>query len=211
MRKKGFFISIEGTDGSGKTTQIKLIEEFFIEKKYDIIKVREPGGTPIGEKVRQILLDTQNDDMTAEAEMFLYAASRAQLVKRVIKPAIEDGKVVICDRFVDSSLVYQGSGRKLGTDKVLEVNNHAIDGTMPDITFFIELDPELAYKRRQAETGFDRLEMEGLAFQVEVFNAYKELGKKFGDRIKIIDGTKSVEDVFESIRFWLLNLIGTKS
>jgi dTMP kinase len=205
---KGFFISVEGTDGSGKSTQIKLIEEFFINLKYDIVMVREPGGTTIGEKIREILLDKENSEMTEETEMYLYAASRAQLVKKVIIPSVNSGKIVICDRFVDSSLVYQGIGRGIGINSVLEVNKLAISNTMPDLTIFIEVDPTIALNRRSVETGFDRLEMEGVEFQNKIFNGYKELAVKFNERIKIIDGTKPVEEVFDSVKFWLEKLIG---
>lgn len=198
--QQGLFISIEGTDGSGKSTQIRLLENYYQSKQKAVLLLRDPGGTLIGEKIRQILLDTKHAEMVRETEMMLYAASRAQLMHEKIKPALAQGQVVICDRFVDSSLVYQGVARGLGLDSVWEVNLAAVANTMPQLTFFLKVEPEIALKRRLKESGADRLEMEGLSFQKKVFDAYLLLAARFQDRICIIDATKSEALVFQQIQ-----------
>ena len=167
--KRGKFITVEGTDGSGKTTQIRLMEAYLNEKGHDVVLTREPGGTRISEKIREIILDLKNDEMGSTTEMLLYASARAQLVSQVIKPAIDSNKTVICDRFVDSSLVYQGFGRGIDIKIIEDINNSAINGVWPDITFFFELDPETALKRRMAETIPDRIEKEKIDFHKRVY------------------------------------------
>ena len=138
---KGLFITVEGTDGAGKSTQIQLLTDYLKSKGRNVILKREPGGTEISEKIRELILDVNNKEMSDVAEALLYAASRAQLVQQVIKPALVKGEVVICDRFVDSSIVYQGIARGLGKNMVEEINRFAIDGIMPDITLFFDLSP----------------------------------------------------------------------
>ena len=195
--KKGIFITIEGPDGSGKSTQIENIKRFFDAKNIPIIFTREPGGTPIGERIRSIILDNNCSEMTDLTEALLYAASRAQHVEEVIKPALNEGKIVICDRFVDSSLAYQGYGRHLG-DKVRIINNYAIDGCIPDITFLMKLDPSIG-KHRIREDMQDRLEHERISFHQEVFNGYLELEKKYPDRIFGIDATRGIDEIRDDI------------
>ena len=195
--KRGIFITIEGPDGSGKSTQIENIKRFFDAKNIPIVFTREPGGTPIGERIRSIILDNNCAEMTDLTEALLYAASRAQHVEEVIKPAIKQGKIVICDRFVDSSLAYQGYGRHLG-DKVRIINNYAIDGCIPDITFLLKLDPSVG-KHRIREDMQDRLEHEKIDFHQEVFNGYLELERKYSNRIVGIDATRSIEDIRDDI------------
>lgn len=195
--KKGIFITIEGPDGSGKSTQIENIKRFFDAKNIPIIFTREPGGTPIGERIRSIILDNNCSEMTDLTEALLYAASRAQHVEEVIKPALNEGKIVICDRFVDSSLAYQGYGRHLG-DKVRIINNYAIDGCIPDITFLMKLDPSIG-KHRIREDMQDRLEHEKISFHQEVFNGYLELEKKYPDRIFGIDATRGIDEIRDDI------------
>ncbi len=148
---KGIFITFEGNDGSGKTTQIMLLLEYLKQKGIDVITLREPGGTDMGEKIRDILLDNRNKGMSPVAEMLLYAASRAQLVSTVIKPELARNKAVICDRFIDSSLAYQGIARGLGTENVWAVNKLAVDDCLPDITFFMDVDADTAMARREAK------------------------------------------------------------
>ena len=143
---RGFFITFEGGDGSGKSTQISILKESLIEKGYDVILTREPGGTDISEKIRELILDPENGEMEDITEAYLYAAARAQLVRQLIKPALEEGKVVICDRFVDSSIAYQGFGRGLG-DAVGVINTYAVDDCMPDLTILLKLDPERGSSR----------------------------------------------------------------
>ena len=195
----GYFISFEGTDGAGKSTQIKLLADRFEQKGFEVTVLREPGGTAIGEKIRNILIDKENAEMTAVTEALLYAAARAQLVRQVIMPALNNGDVVICDRFLDSSLVYQGTGRNLGQDVVENINAYAIEGLRPDITFFLKLDPEKGMKRKNEQAELDRIEAEGVMFQKRIYSAYLNLAKKNKDRIKVISADRSVEDIHEDI------------
>ena len=200
--KKGLFITLEGGDGAGKSTQINNIREYFQSRGYDCLITREPGGTSIGEKLREILLDAGNGEMEAVTEMLVYAASRSQHVRELIRPAVEAGRVVICDRFKDSSLAYQGAGRELG-DIVETVNNIAVDGMVPDITFWMDIDPETG-KARAAQVGEpDRLEKEKLDFHLRVYEGFKALQAENPDRIKRIDATQSIEDIREEIYGYL--------
>lgn len=191
--KRGLFISIEGPDGSGKSTQVENIKEFFRDKGLEILFTREPGGTPIGERIREIILDKNCSEMCAVTEAMLYAAARAQHVEQVIKPALGMGKIVVCDRFVDSSLAYQGFGRGLG-EPVKIINDYAIDGCMPDVTFLMKIDPKIG-RRRIADSQKDRLEKEQDEFHAAVFRGYLELEKRFPDRIVAIDAMGSVEEI----------------
>lgn len=191
--KRGIFISVEGPDGSGKSTQIENIKEFFGQRKIDFVFTREPGGTPIGEKIRDILLDKNNSEMDPMTEAMLYAAARTQDVAEVIRPALEAGKVVLCDRFVDSSIAYQGYGRGLGS-AVETINAYAVCECMPDLTFLFKLDPNVG-KHRIKEELQDRLEAEKDAFHSEVYKGYLELEKRFPDRICGIDAARSIEEI----------------
>lgn len=195
---KGVFISVEGIDGSGKTTQLELIEAYLRQKGFDVFVVREPGGSPICEKIRELVLDRDNAAMSPVAEMLLYAASRAQLVDELIRPALSDGKVVLCDRFVDSSLAYQGYGRSLGACMVYSVNEPALGGLLPDITFLFDIEPENAFARRS--DTLDRIENEKMEFHMRVLNGYRELAQKCPSRIKIINANVDKIKVFESVR-----------
>lgn len=194
--RKGLFISIEGPDGSGKSTQISLLRKYFEERGTDVVLTREPGGTPISEKIREIILDKNNKEMDAMTEALLYASSRAQHVAEVIKPALEAGKIVICDRFIDSSIAYQGYGRGLG-DCVRVINEYAVRGCMPDVTFLLEMDPKIGKERISADDQ-DRLEQEKLEFHKKVFDGYMEIEKKF-DRIIGIDAARSIEEISADI------------
>jgi dTMP kinase len=201
--KRGLLITVEGTDGSGKSTQIDLMKDYIQSKGFDVVLTREPGGTKISEKIRAIILDPENREMGAVTEMLLYASARAQLVSEIIKPAIESGKVVICDRFVDSSYVYQGFGRGVDLDMIKNVNIGAVDGIAPDATFFFDVNPEIALKRRISSTGADRIEKEKMEFHLRVYSGYKKLAMLYPQRIKTIDGSKGVEEVFSDVRGWL--------
>lgn len=192
---KGMFITFEGGDGSGKSTQIDILCGALEGMGYNVLLTREPGGTEISEKVRDILLDPGNSEMGPITEMLLYAAARAQLVQEVIRPALDQGRIVICDRFLDSSIAYQAYGRDLG-DLVEEINRPAVDGCMPDITFFLKLSPEDAEARighRGDEK--DRIEMEDDGFHNRVAEGYEALEKKYPDRIVAVDASKSVVDI----------------
>jgi dTMP kinase len=197
--KKGLFISVEGLDGSGKTTQAKEIEKHLNEKGYRTLLLREPGGTPIGEKIRKILLDPKNAEMDEVAEMLLYAASRAQITAEKILPALEDGCCVISDRFIDSSIAYQGYGRQLNVGEVTEVNLAAVRHTIPDITFFIDKPPEDSLKRRRESSKADRLENEEMDFHKRVYKGYRELCDRDPGRIKQIDGNRDIEAISSEI------------
>ena len=190
---RGLFISIEGPDGSGKSTQLNNIKKFFQEKGIETIFTREPGGTIIGERIREILLDKCHAEMDSMKEDMLYAAARAQHVAQVIKPALAEGKVVVCDRFVDSSIAYQGFGRKLG-DSVEIINSYAVAGCMPDLTILMVLDPSIG-KTRIDSREKDRLELEKDAFHRDVFEGYLSLKEKYPDRIFGIDASRTIEDI----------------
>ena len=192
---KGLFISIEGPDGSGKSTQIENIKRYFHDKGREIVFTREPGGTAIGERIRSIILDNNCREMDFMTEAMLYAASRAQHVAQVIRPALEEGKTVICDRFVDSSIAYQGYGRGLG-ESVKIINKFAIGDCIPDVTFLLKLSPDIGKTRIETNRGDkDRLEHEKLSFHMEVYRGYLALEAENPDRIVGIDATRSIEEI----------------
>ena len=190
------FVTFEGLDGSGKTTQVELLRQHFSENGREVVATREPGGTELGERVRDLLL--QGGEVSPWAEAALFAAARAELVAQVIGPALERGADVICDRYLDSSLAYQGIARGLGVDQVLALNVNAIRGILPDRTFLLMLDPEEA-ARRQAEAP-DRIEREGDQFQEAVRTAYAELAAIFPGRVVAIDGSRPPEDIAKEVR-----------
>lgn len=195
--KQGLFITMEGPDGSGKSTQIEAIKRFFEDRGEKVVVTREPGGTHISEKIRALLLDRDNAEMNPMAEALLYAASRAQLVSQVIKPALEEGTHVICDRFVDSSIAYQGFGRELG-DSVAVINAYAVNNCMPDATFLMKLNPEIG-KSRIRTSDQDRMEMEKMEFHNKVFAGYEALELEFPDRIVGVDATRNIEEISDEI------------
>lgn len=183
----GLFISFEGIDGSGKTLQIKLLKEFFKKKGLEVLVVREPGGTNIGEKIRDVVIDKKNSEMSYTAEALLYASSRAQLVEEVIIPALDKGKVVVSDRFVDSTIIYQGQLRGLGEKIVREINDFATKGLKPDITFLLDVTQEVSHKRRNNRADVDRLEREDKFFFSRLRREYLTLASKNRDRIVVIN------------------------
>lgn len=189
------FITFEGPDGSGKSTIIQKVYDYLIENNYDVIKTREPGGSPIAEKIRNLILDTENTEMGYRTEALLYAASRAQHVEETILPALNENKIVLCDRFLISSLAYQGVGRNLGIENVRKINEFAINGVFPDFVLFFDIDPITTLKRKSSLDTADRLEKEGNNFHERVYNGYKEILNS-EKNIEIIDATQSVEDVF---------------
>jgi len=183
----GAFLAMEGLDGSGKGTQLEYLTDALEKYGFEVRRTREPGGTPIGEKIRDILLDRNNMEMTAETEALLYAASRAQHVREVIRPAVAAGQVVLCDRFLDSSVAYQGGGRELGVDEVLSINAPAVDGTYPLLTVYLDIDHRASMARRVAASEPDRLEMEQESFHARVEDAYHELIRRNPDRYAVVD------------------------
>ena len=206
---KGYFISVEGGDGSGKSTQIRKIETYLQEKGLEYILTREPGGTPVAEKIRELILDPANKALTGRAEMLLYAASRAQHVEEKILPALEAGKVVLSDRFTDSSIAYQAYGRGLG-DMVAEVNRIATGGKEPDLTIFLNITPAAGMARKNNQDGhvLDRLELEKAAFHETVYEGYLALARESGGRIADIDADRPAEEVFDDIKARLDQLFG---
>ena len=189
------FITFEGPDGSGKSTIIQKVYDYLIENNYDVIKTREPGGSPIAEKIRNLILDTENTKMCYRTEALLYAASRAQHVEETILPALNENKIVLCDRFLISSLAYQGVGRDLGIENVRKINEFAINGVFPDFVLFFDVDPITTLKRKSSLDTADRLEKEGNNFHERVYYGYKEILNS-EKNVEIIDATQSVEDVF---------------
>jgi dTMP kinase len=189
------FITFEGLDGSGKSTQAELLAEAVRGTGRDVVTTREPGGTPLGEQVRELLLG--GGEISPWAEAALFTAARAELVDRVIAPALDSGAIVICDRYLDSSLAYQGVARGLGVDRVLELNLTAIRGQLPDRTFLIEIDPEDA-ARRVGQEG-DRIEQEDDVFRRQVANAYRLLAETFPQRIEVVDGNRPPVDIAKEI------------
>ena len=206
---KGYFISVEGGDGSGKSTQIRKIETYLQEKGLDYILTREPGGTPVAEKIRELILDPANQALTGRAEMLLYAASRAQHVEEKILPALAEGKVVLSDRFTDSSIAYQAYGRGLG-NMVAEVNRIATGGKEPDLTIFLNITPAAGMARKNNQDGhvLDRLELEKAAFHETVYEGYLALARESGGRIADIDADRPAEEVFADIKKRLDQLFG---
>jgi dTMP kinase len=191
---------LEGIDGCGKSTQFALLADWLRERGVEPVVVREPGGTVLGEELRRVLLDPASGDVAPGAEALLYAASRAQLVRDVIKPALEAGRVLIADRFVDSSLAYQGGGRGLGVERVRAVNELALDGLLPTLTIFLRLDPRVAAARAAATGDPDRIEAAGSAFFDRVADAYELLAAAEPDRFVVIDAAESIEAVSAHVR-----------
>ncbi|HLE98580.1 MAG TPA: dTMP kinase [Gaiellaceae bacterium] len=189
------FVTFEGLDGSGKTTQAELLRERLETDGVEVVATREPGGTELGERIRDLLL--HGGHVSPWAEALLYAASRAQHVEEVIRPALERGASVVCDRYVDSSVAYQGVGRGLGLDRVLDLNLAVVGGLLPDRTFLLLLDADDASSRIRGE--YDRLEREGVEFRHRVDAGYRELAARFPERIVVLDGARPAEELAEEV------------
>ncbi len=194
--KKGLFISFEGCEGSGKSTQAKKLFSYLRKQNYKCLLTHEPGGTVISEKIRKILLNKNNSSLYPLSELFLYLSSRSQHTEELILPSIKKGIIVISDRYTDSSLAYQGAARKLSLNLVNELNRIATGGLSPDITFLIDINPKKGLSRL---AGKDRIENEKVVFHKEVRQAYLRIAKKEKKRIKVIDGDRSVKEIFSDI------------
>ena len=194
---KGKFITFEGNDGCGKTTISSMVYEALKKEGYDVIFTREPGGIKIAEQIRSVILDVNNTEMDARCEALLYAAARRQHLVEKVVPALNEGKIVLCDRFIDSSLAYQGVARGLGMDEVYEVNAFAIDHHMPDATIFLKVDPEVGMARIASRQEKDRLDEEGEKFHRLVAQGYDQVIARYPNRIQIVDAEQSVEKVYE--------------
>ena len=195
---KGLFITFEGPDGSGKTTVATEICKRLSDLGYEVVHTREPGGIAISEDIRNIILDPKNTMMDAKTEALLYAASRRQHLVEKVFPAMKAGKIVICERFLDSSLAYQGYGRQLGFDEVLSINLFAIDNTYPDMTIYLDVDEQVGLDRLSGREFKDRLDQESIDFHHRVSEGYREVLRRFKDRITVIDASKTKEEVIDA-------------
>lgn len=204
---KGLFITIEGNDGSGKSTVIRELQKEIEKLNIDVVYSREPGGSYVAEKIREVILDNDNIAMDDKTEALLYAASRRQHLIETVFPAINQGKVVICDRFIDSSLAYQGEARGLGIDKVYQMNQFATEGFLPDLTIYLLVDPEVGIKRKANQKELDRLEHEKLDFHQKVYQGYLKLAESFKDRVVIVDGDCSIEEECLRVNNIIINFI----
>lgn len=194
--KKGLFITFEGADGCGKTTQMKLLAEHLEKQGYDVVLTREPGGKGLGEKVREILLN-YDGAVSDRCESFLFLADRAQNIDIIVNPAVETGKIVLCDRHTDSTVAYQGYGRGLDLNRINQLNNIATNGRKPDLTFVFDIDTETSMKRVGKEK--DRMESAGLEFHNRVREGYLKIAQQEPERIKVIDATQTIEEIHKEV------------
>lgn len=207
---KGLFITLEGPEGSGKSSAIKIVVEKLKALGYEIVMTREPGGTPISEQIRNVILDNNNTEEDPRTEALLYAASRRQHLVEKIWPAINKGKIVICDRYLDSSLAYQGHARGLGIDNILKVNEYATEGTFPDLTLLFDIEPEIGFERinKNKNREVNRLDKEALSFHHKVREGYLLLSKRFSDRYEVIDASKDLDTVVNNVYNAILKRLG---
>lgn len=206
---KGLFITFEGCDGCGKTTAITNVDRILSDNNIEHILTREPGGSRIAEEIRNIILDKKNVEEDCRTEALLYAASRRQHLVEKVLPSLNEGKLVICDRYLDSSLAYQGYARGIGIDNVMSINAFAIENTMPDLTFFLDLSPEEGMKRISSRTReSDRLDQEKITFHQKVYDGYKIVNEMFKDRIVVIDASKTKDAIAKEIADIILRKLG---
>lgn len=194
------FITFEGGEGSGKSSVLRLLAEQFEKEGIPFILTREPGGTPISEQIRNVILDKANTAMDPRTEALLYAASRRQHLAEKVWPALKEGKLVLCDRYLDSSLAYQGGARGLGIDNVLDINMFATEGTFPDLTLLFDIEPSVGLARIAANAGreVNRLDLEKMSFHEGVRKTFHELAERFSERYVVIDASKSLEEVYQA-------------
>lgn len=196
---RGKLISFEGCEGSGKSTKLKMLKALLDERGIDYLFTREPGGNPISERIRTVILDVQNGGMTAECEALLYAAARVQLLHDVIEPALSQGKLVVCDRYIDSSLAYQGEARGLGQAFVRKINAYAIENYLPDCTIFLDISPARAFERKHGADEHDRIEQAGAAFHEKVYQGYLKIAAAEPDRFLRVDADGTKQETFERV------------
>ena len=208
--KKGLFITFEGPDGSGKTTVSKNVFNMLIENGYDAIYTREPGGIGISEQIRNVILDPKNTAMDKKTEALLYAASRRQHLIEKVFPALEAKQIIICDRFLDSSLAYQGYGRKIGVEDVLKINEFAIENCMPDKTIYLDIDAQTGLNRIEKRESKDRLDQESINFHLDVVAGYQEIIKENTDRIIVIDAKNDISNVTAKCYDEIVKIINAK-
>ena len=199
MKRNGKFITFEGCDGCGKSTQLSLLISYLEKEHIPHIFTREPGGGKISEAIRGILLSGKNTEMSDECEALLYAAARAQHIKDRVEPALQEGKLVVCDRYVDSSFAYQAYARGLGMEFVEKINAFALEGFLPDVTVFFDLSPKEAFARKKGADEDDRMELAGLTFHERVYEGYLALAKKYPDRFVVINARKSIEEIASEV------------
>lgn len=196
---RGLFITFEGPDGAGKTTQVQAFVENLKSRGFDVLLTREPGGTPISDKIRGLILDPAHKEMADTTEVLLYAASRAQHVQEKVIPALEKGTIVVCDRFVDASIAYQGYGLGVSAKKVEHINRFATGGLVPDRTYLLDVPVEEGKKRLQARSGLDRIEQKGEAYHERVREGFLELAEQNPERIRVVDASGSIEQITQEI------------
>lgn len=205
----GYFLTFEGPEGAGKTTIIKMVLADLVSEGYDAIYTREPGGISIAEQIRKIILNPENTEMDGRTEALLYAAARRQHLVEKVVPALKENKILLCDRFIDSSLAYQGYARELGMEAVLSINEFAINGLMPNLTIYFDLDPQIGLNRinKSKIREINRLDMEKLDFHLKVRKGYLKLAQKFKDRIYVINAEQPIRDVYKEVKKAVYNHI----
>lgn len=201
----GYFIVFEGGEGAGKSTQEALLAEALASEGRSVVRTREPGGTPAGEAIRNVLLSNEYAGLSDRAEALLFAAARGEHVKQVIKPALEDGAIVICDRYLDSSVAYQGYGRELGADRVRDLSVWATEGLLPDLTILLDVDPTVGLSRVESP---DRLESEPIDYHQRVRSAFLDIAAREPSRFLVVDASGSVEEIAATIRGCVVELLG---
>lgn len=206
----GYFFSLEGCEGSGKSTITKLLAEALTKKGFRVVLTREPGGIEIAEQIRNVILDQKNINMDAKTEALLYAAARRQHLVEKIIPELEKGSIVLCDRYIDSSLTYQGYARGLGIEEVLTINKFAIEDYMPDLTIYLDVSPEVGLARinKDKDREVNRLDVESLQFHTKVREGYHILLKRYPDRITMIDAQNDIDIVYREVSNKILQFIG---
>ncbi|MFA6118989.1 MAG: dTMP kinase [Parachlamydiales bacterium] len=203
--KKGFFITFEGGEGSGKTTLLENIRKYLESKNRNFIFTREPGGTVLGEEIRELVLRKRKEKIAAKAELCLFLASRAQHIQEIILPSLKEGKIVLSDRYNDSSIAYQGFARGLGMEEVIQFSFYIIEDAIPDLTIFLDIDPKIGLSR--VKGNYDRIESEKILFHQKIREGFLILADKFPERIKIIDATLSQEEVFQNAMNYIQKLL----